>query len=69
MKGIVLDAVARAIVNPLPAAGVDRATGPTFATESFTVSLSEIEKDKLQRYRPGARLGPMGRISGGSRVW
>ncbi|MBJ6623651.1 hypothetical protein [Streptomyces sp. DHE17-7] len=70
VKGIVLDAVARAIVNPRYLR--QESTGQralTFATESFTVSLSEIEKDKLQRYRPGARLGPMGRISGGSRVW
>ncbi|MGV4890409.1 hypothetical protein ACSR0Z_28095 [Streptomyces viridosporus] len=65
VKGIVLDAVARAIVNPRYLR--QESTGQrslTFATESFTVSLSQLEADKLQRYRPGARFGPMGRISG-----
>ncbi|MDX2802381.1 hypothetical protein [Streptomyces scabiei] len=65
VKGIVLDAVARAIVNPRYLR--QESTGQrslTFATESFTVSLSQLEVDKLQRYRPGARLGPMGRIGG-----
>lgn len=64
VKGIVLDAVARAIVNPRYLR--QESTGQrslTFATESFTVSLSQIEVDKLQRYRPRARFGPMGRIS------
>lgn len=64
VKGIVLDAVARSIVNPRYLR--QESTGQrslTFATESFTVSLSQIEADKLQRYRPGARSGPMGRIS------
>ncbi|MEF9903676.1 hypothetical protein [Streptomyces sp. P9-A2] len=65
VKGIVLDAVARSIVNPRYLR--QESTGQrslTFATESFTVSLSQIERDKLQRYRPGARFGPMGRVSG-----
>lgn len=64
VKGIVLDAVARSIVNPRYLR--QESTGQrslTFATESFTVSLSQIEVDKLQRYRPGARTGPMGRVS------
>jgi len=64
VKGIVLDAVARSIVNPRYLR--QESTGQrslTFATESFTVSLSQIEVDKLQRYRPRARSGPMGRIS------
>ncbi|MDX3044103.1 hypothetical protein PV383_44125 [Streptomyces caniscabiei] len=63
VKGIVLDAVARSIVNPRYLR--QESTGQrslTFATESFTVSLSQIEIDKLQRYRPGARTGPMGRV-------
>ncbi|WP_247223622.1 hypothetical protein [Streptomyces scabiei] len=63
VKGIVLDAVARSLVNPRYLR--QESTGQrslTFATESFTVSLSQLEVDKLQRYRPGARLGPMGRV-------
>ncbi|MEW1568316.1 hypothetical protein AB0454_35730 [Streptomyces sp. NPDC093509] len=63
--GIVLDAVARSIVNPRYLR--QESTGQralTFATESITLSLSQIEKDKLQRYRPGARSGPMGRTRG-----
>lgn len=66
VKGIVLDAVARSIVNPRYLR--QESTGQrslTFATESFTVSLSQIEVDKLQRYRPRARSGPMGRVTSG----
>lgn len=65
VKGIVLDAVGRSIVNPRYLR--QEATGQrslTFATESFTVSLSQLEVDKLERYRPGARSGPMGRVAG-----
>lgn len=64
VKGIVLDAVARAIVNPRYLR--QESTGQrslTFATETISLSLSQLEVDKLQRYRPLARSGPMGRVS------
>lgn len=62
VRGIVFDAVARSIINPRYLR--QESTGQralTFATETISLALSQLEVDKLQRYRPGARTGPMGR--------
>lgn len=63
VRGIVFDAVARSIVNPRYLR--QESTGQrslTFATETISLTLSQLEIDKLQRYRPAARTGPMGRV-------
>ncbi|GAA2971287.1 hypothetical protein [Streptomyces enissocaesilis] len=61
VKGLVLDVTARCVVNPKYVR--QESTGQrsvTFLAETASTSLSEIEKDKLARYRdsnPVVRLG------------
>lgn len=55
--GLTLDVTARACVNPKNLR--QESTGQravTFASETLATSLAQVEKDKLERYRPTASL-------------